>query len=131
MNTQLIKTYKFLSVNHSGGSWLKRAEPVLLFVILLLLWFVIHQWLYSIDKQAGSLDPNISLLIILSLITFFIICSLCWWLLQHFWTVTGLPELKHMVSQFKILAPWQQLGLYWLSFVSVLLAALGCLIAIC
>jgi len=120
-----------------SGSWeikipsFKRLQPILIFLGLLLLWALVRRWLYFLDNTAGYVDPSVSVLVILSLVTFLIVCALTWWMMQYFWLSLELPPIKHMVSQFNTLALWQQLGFYWASFVLVLLAALGCLIAIC
>jgi hypothetical protein len=41
-----------------------------------------------------------------------------------------LPTLGYMVSQFKQLLLWQQLGFYWASFALLLWAAVGVLSAV-
>ncbi|WP_442591914.1 hypothetical protein ACSBL2_11870 [Pedobacter sp. AW31-3R] len=109
----------------------KPSVPVLLFIFLLLTWCFLPQWLHRIDETAGNIDQSIWLLILLSLITFLLICGLCWWLMQQFWLVLQLPPIEMMVSQFKVLPIWQQLSFYYASFALFLAAALGCLIAIC
>lgn len=106
-------------------------QPVLLWVTLLSMWFLIPVWLRKIDPQVAIADQGIWMLIILSMIAFLMILALSMWLLQLFWLKTGLPPLSAMVSQFKTLTLWQQLVSYWASFVLLLLAALGCLTAIC
>jgi len=102
----------------------------LLFGLLLLLWPLLQQQLSQADETIGYIDPNIWLLILLSLISFMILTGMSWWLLHQFWTSLGLPELGTMVLQFNNLALWQQLGFYWLAFVSLLLAAVGVLTAV-
>ena len=80
---------------------------------------------------SGSLDQNIWLLIILSMICFLTITGLCWWLLQRFWQSLGLPAFSKLVSQFNSLESWQQLGLYLFCFALLLFTAIGSLVAIC
>ena len=104
--------------------------PFLLLGLLLLLWPMLQRLIMSGGPTVGYLDPNIWLLILLSLICFLIVTGLCWWLLQQFWTSIGLPSIGDMVLQFKQLPGWQQLGFYWASFGCLLLAAVGVLIAI-
>ncbi|MNY70658.1 hypothetical protein D3C86_2088380 [compost metagenome] len=50
--------------------------------------------------------------------------------MRQFWISMGLPALGNMVSQYKELTVWQQLGFYWASFALLLLAAVGVLSAI-
>jgi hypothetical protein len=106
-------------------------EGILFFGILLLLWVSGNHWMPTIYPQAGSLDQNIWLLIILSMICFLAITGICWFLLQRFWLVLDLPAFTTMVSQFKSLAPWQQLGFYLFCFALLLFSAVGSLMAIC
>lgn len=103
----------------------------LLLGLLVLLWLILQQMMRKDDPVFGFIDPNIWLLILLSVICFFGLTCLCWRLLQDFWMSLGLSLTGDMVLQFKNMESWQQLGFYWLSFVSLLLAAVGCLIAIC
>ncbi|MBB5438152.1 hypothetical protein HDC92_001827 [Pedobacter sp. AK017] len=98
---------------------------------LLLLWPLLQHWLMRSDPTVGYVDPNIWLLVLLSLICFLIVTGLCWWLLQRFWMSLGLPTLGNMVVQFKKMESWRQLGFYFASFCLLLLAAVGCLSAIC
>ncbi|WP_316814475.1 hypothetical protein [Pedobacter nyackensis] len=102
----------------------------LLTAILLLLWPVAQRFVMDVDPTIGFIDPNIWLLILLSFISFTVLIGLCWWILHGFWLSVGLPGLGNMVLQFRGLSLWQQLGFYWASFVSLLLAAVGVLTAI-
>lgn len=99
--------------------------------LLLLLWPAMSLLIQDSGPTAGFVDPNILLLIILSLLSFLLFAGLSWFLLQRFWAVSGLPELDVMVLQFKELRLWQQLGFYYLAFVSLLFAGIMCLMAIC
>jgi len=112
-------------------SFYKKADLIIVFLLLLATWFFAPGWLRRIDGTAGSVDQSIWLLIVLSLISFLLITSLCWWLLQRFWLMAGLPPISTMVLHFNTLQLWQQLGLYLLSFALLLLAATGSLAAIC
>lgn len=133
MNTKFIR---MPDAGHQGVTptesyQFKIPEPILLFVVLLLLWTLAPVLLQRIDQTAGSIDQSIWLLVILSMISFLLLVALSWWLLHHFWTMLGLPNLSYLVSQFKTLALWQQLSFLWGSFALLLLAAMGCLVAIC
>jgi hypothetical protein len=102
----------------------------LLIGLLVSLWPVIKHFVNGAGETVGYIDPNIWLLILISLFTFMIVIGLCWWLLQQFWLSLGLPKLESMVLQFKDFALWQQLGFYWLCFASLVLAAVGVLTAV-
>lgn len=106
-------------------------ETGLIFVLISLLWPLGQYLMIRQDATAGYLDPGILLLILVALIAFFIVVGLSVWLLQRVWWALDLPQLSTMVLQFKSLELWQQLGFYWASFALLLLAAVGCLIAIC
>ena len=106
-------------------------EAVLLFGLLLSLWVLGNRWMQNNIPLSGTIDPNIWLLILLSLICFVALTGFCGLLLQRVWHSLGLPAPSTLVSQFNTLAPWQQLGFYYFSFALLLLSAIGCLIAIC
>jgi hypothetical protein len=131
MNTKFLRIPEIPALPDEGRYQFKAAEPLLLFVSLLLLWCFAPPLLQRIDQTVGNVDQSIWLLILLSLISFLLICAICWWLLKHCWQMIGLPKINMMVSQFKTLAIWQQLSFLWGSFALLLLAAMGCLVAIC
>ena len=106
-------------------------QPLVLFIVLLSIWFPMHQWLRKIDPTISTSDQSMWLLILLSIMAFLLMVALSSWLLQLFWQWADLPSLLNMVSQFKTLTLWQQLGFYWASFFSLLAVASACLIAIC
>jgi len=83
------------------------------------------------DAQAGFIDQNILLLVVLSVIAFLVLVGLCWWILDRFWRGIGLPGVGLMVLQFRDLELWVQLSFYLGSFALLLFAAVGCLTAIC
>lgn len=105
--------------------------PYLQLAALLLIWAFLQRWMIAADPTIGYIDPSIWLLVLLSVIFFFMVTGLCWWLLQRSWVALGLPAIGYMVLQFKQLEVWQQLGFYWLVFASLLFAAVGVLAAIC
>lgn len=131
MDVNVTRVPEFPKVIQLKKSTVRTLRPLLLLIVLLILWFITSCLLQYIDNGREGLDQNIWLLILLSLICFVTIASLAWWLLKHLWVMLGLPPLKFMVSQFSTLILWQQLSLYWLSYALLLLAALGCLSAIC
>ena len=102
-----------------------------LFCLLLLLWLA-GTTAFQNDPMAAPMDTrNLYLLIVLSLLCFLGLLGLCWWLLEMFWSRLRLPNIYRLIIHFKTLPPWLQLGFAWASFALLLLAAIGCLIAIC
>lgn len=122
---------KSLSLKRPADSGLEILKVVMLFVVLALLWPLAQDIVLSIDPTSGYVDRSILILVLLALICFLGMIGLCWWLLKRFWVALGLPELGGMVLQFNELLLWQQLGFYFASFALLLLAGIGCLIAIC
>ncbi|EDM37883.1 hypothetical protein PBAL39_15699 [Pedobacter sp. BAL39] len=109
----------------------KRTEPLILFLLMLLLWFSAPGYLREMDSSTGTVDQSIWLLILLSIMTFLLLIGLCWWLLQRFLLATTLPSIGTMVSKFNLLSIWEQYMFYLASFALLLLAALFSLLAIC
>lgn len=105
--------------------------PEILFVFLLSIWFFVPMLLHYIDPTSADIDQSHWFLVLLGLITFLLMLALCHWLLKHFWEKAGLPELKIIISKFNYLSSWQQLNFLLASFFLLLLAAVGCLAAIC
>jgi hypothetical protein len=119
------------SLNRSTRSTIvKLASDILFVVALLLIWFTAPKIMHFEDNTIGYIDPSIWLLVLLAIICFLIILPLSWWLLQRIWRVLNLPSLELMVSQFKFLEVWQQLGFYFACFALLLLAGVGCLVAV-
>jgi hypothetical protein len=112
------------------GRKLNNWKPTLLLLSLMAIWFIPPAWLHRIDPTVATIDQSIWLMVILSLITFLLIIALCWWLLNLHWRLLGLPPISLMVSHFNLFTLCQQLVFYFISFALLLLAALGCLIAI-
>jgi hypothetical protein len=110
---------------------LKALEPLLLFVMLLLTWCFAPRLIQGDNPALGLVDQGMWVLLILALLAFLMICATSWWLIKHFWMLLGLPSLEQMVLQFNRLQAWQQLSFFLASFVSLLLAAMGCVVAIC
>ncbi|SMD15072.1 hypothetical protein [Pedobacter nyackensis] len=109
---------------------IKYATDFIFFGLLLLVWFTAPKIMQFENSTAGYIDPAIWLLVLLAFISFLMILPLCWWLLQRSWRALGLPGLGLMVSQFKFLKIWQQLGFYFACFALLLLVAVGCLAAV-
>ncbi|HTN20800.1 MAG TPA: hypothetical protein VL125_10010 [Pelobium sp.] len=107
-------------------------HPVLL---LLLTGMLINQslplWIYRLDPTAALPDAGVWSLILLSILVFLILLLLNAYLFSDILKRLGLQGINSMVSQFKTLTLWQQYVFYWASFALLLLAAIGCLMAIC
>jgi len=114
-----------------SGSRRETHALFLFFGLLALLWPVAQRSIQFYDPLSGGIDPNIWLLILLSLITFLLLTGVVWWLLKRCWTAIGLPQTEVLVIQFKKLELWQQLGFYLGSFAWLLFVAALCLLAIC
>lgn len=106
-------------------------QPLLLLGILLTAWFALPAYLIAADPGTAIVDQGIWLSIILSLIVFLLTIGLCIWLLHLFWKRLRLPKLSLLISHFKTMETWQQLGFYWALFGLLLQAATACLLAIC
>lgn len=105
-------------------------KMVLLFMVLVLAWPLVQRLVRGMDGTAGYVDPGIWVLVVMGLVCFVGMLALSWWLLQRFWMMMGLPGLRVMVLRFNELDVWMQLGFYWLCYALVLLAGVGCLIAV-
>jgi hypothetical protein len=103
---------------------------VLLFVILVLMWPMVQQQLFKFDVTVGYVDLSILVLIVISLICFLGLIGLCWWLLQRFLLVYELPEFGSLVLRFNEMELWVQLGFYFACYALLLLAGVGCFVAV-
>ncbi|MNL08698.1 hypothetical protein D3C87_1294320 [compost metagenome] len=109
---------------------LRRIEPYLIGLILLLAWYTAPVLFELPLGNSIEITQSISLMVLLALISFLLVLGLCWWLLQRFWVVMGLPGLGEMVLQFKELKLWAQLKFALCLFALLLLGAIGALIAV-
>ncbi|WP_285055516.1 hypothetical protein [Pedobacter ginsengisoli] len=105
-------------------------KVVVLFVILVLLWPMVQQLLFRFDMTSGYVDLSIMVLVVISLICFLGLIGLCWWLFNRFLLVFELPEIGSMVLQFNDLTLWQRLGFYYGVYALLLLAGVGCFVAV-
>ena len=103
----------------------------LVFSIFLLLYLGIRMVLGHADPVSVSALESTWLLIATSILTFLVLLTLCWWLLQQSVLALGLPEVMDLTYDFQDLKLWQQLGFYLVLFTLLLFAALVCLVAIC
>ena len=131
MKQKIIPLFEVAESEWTETSYVFKWETELLFLLLLLIWCLAPSWLHILDQTTGSVDQSIWLLILISLITFLLILALVWWLLQKSWSRLKLPSIHLILSQFNRLTTCQQLGFYWATYALLLLAALGCLIALC
>lgn len=121
---------KVLNMNLGAAAVSKIPHGGLLLGLLLLLWPLMQRLIQFDDVNVGYIEPNVWLLILLSFIAFLMMVGLAWWLLYRYWVSLGLTALRDMVSQFNGLELWQQLGFFYLWFALLLMAGVGCLIAI-
>jgi len=129
-----FREMKILSLKRPLGAVMRLPEIPgvwLVLGLLVLLWPLAQGIVRSSDELAGGVDPNIYLYMMLSVMCFLGLLGMCWWLLACFWAAFGLPAVNGLVVHFKAMELWQQLSFYFVSFALLLLAAVGCLIAIC
>ncbi|RZK88134.1 MAG: hypothetical protein EOO98_12875 [Pedobacter sp.] len=100
-------------------------------VCLLMSWPLLQQINLTSNPTAGYIDMTILILVAISMLSFASIVGLVSVLLSSIWKIIGLPAIGIIVSQFKSLTSWQQLGFLYASFALLLSAAVGCLVAIC
>ncbi len=97
--------------------------------------FYLYQYIqrnnFSFDPTAGYIDPTIWILVLISIMCFITLIGLSALLLTQLFKVIGLPAPGNMVSHFNSLQSWQKLSLLFASYALLLLAGVGCLIAIC
>jgi len=105
-------------------------KAILLFIIMVLLWPIVQYVILNNDITAGYVDPSILVLIVLAMICFVSVLVLSWYLVRWFWMAMGLPGLGSMVLRFNELEIWQKLGFYFACYALLLLAGVGCLMAI-
>jgi hypothetical protein len=108
----------------------KYIERVLWGVIGMLVWALAPLAFPLAEGNAIEIARSIGLMAMLALVVFAGLLGLCWWLLNRFWVSVGLPGTGCMVLQFRRLEIWQQLGFYFAAFALVLLAGVGCLMAV-
>jgi hypothetical protein len=105
-------------------------QPLLILIILILLWPLVQRLLVAYDPTTGYVDPSILILIVISLICFVGIVGISGWLMQKAIKSLGLPNIGNIVSQFNMMAIWHQIGFYYVSYALLLLAGVGCLVAV-
>ena len=109
----------------------KIPHPWMLFTVILML-FTLGEKLISVTDPTAGLPLKLTWLFMLQgLMVFMLILVVCWYLMQQFWSVLGLPDLNSLVFQFKQLQLCQKLGFYFACYALLVLASVGCLIAIC
>ena len=109
-----------------------RVPEVWVLAGLLVLLFGVGERVVGLADPSAGLPLKLTWLFVLQgVIVFFGALALCWWLLQRAWFVLGLPAVSSLVVYFEDLELWQKLGFYFASFALLVLALVGCLIAIC
>ncbi|MBC7418345.1 MAG: hypothetical protein H7325_09340 [Pedobacter sp.] len=116
----------------SPGSTTLSIRPLLgRLLFIFLLYQSVPFWIYQVDPTAALPDAGIWSLVLLAILVFLMLLLLSSYLFRNTLQWLGLPNLNMMVSQFNTLTLWQQYVCYLASFALLLLAAIGCLIAIC
>lgn len=131
MNTKIIKLPEIPDLGNALKWRFRNVEPIFLLIALIVLLLIMPSLIPAEENNPVMINPNLLLLIVISLISFLIVSTLSWWLLQRFWMAVGLPDLQSMVSHFNKLPEWQQLSFFLFSFALLLYAALGCIDSIC
>ncbi|HKG05029.1 MAG TPA: hypothetical protein VKB19_01155 [Pedobacter sp.] len=121
---------KSMLFNASRTGSAEAGKPAIVFMILLLIWPLLQGLIVNMDLTVGIVDPNVVLLVLLSLICLMGLVGLCWWLFSKFLLVLGLPDCGSMVSRFNELVLWQRFVFYYGVYALLLLAGVGCLVAI-
>ncbi len=116
---------KTLSLKVPVNMPVKKIEPYLMAMVLVMVWFTLQKVMLYNDSTAGQIDQSIWLLVLLAIISFLLMLGLCYWLMQRFWLRMGLPDLGDMVLQFSSLVLWQQLKFALALFALLLSAAIG------
>nr|WP_162988915.1 hypothetical protein [Pedobacter schmidteae] len=109
---------------------LRYIEYVLVAVIALLLWFLGPKLFALPNGNSEEIATSIGLMVLLSMITFALVLGLVGWLMHRFWLNMGLPALEEMVLEFRTLELWEQLKFSVALFALLLLACVGCIIAV-
>ncbi|WP_316801500.1 hypothetical protein [Pedobacter frigidisoli] len=113
------------------GDLLFRVFLVLLVAsVLTTAWRVLPLLLDTGDATVGLVDAGIWQLAFFSLICWFCLLMLSLGLFTFLRKQLALPSVHFMVSQFKNLQSWQQLSFYYACFALLLLAGVGCLVAV-
>ncbi|MEJ7556691.1 MAG: hypothetical protein WKF66_00180 [Pedobacter sp.] len=94
-------------------------------------WKTIQGSNWNTDMTMGYIDPSIWLLILIGMICFLVMIALSAWILLRVWTIVGLPNPHKIISQFNYLESCQKLKFLLAAYALLLLAAVGCLVAIC
>ena len=94
-------------------------------------WKTVQLISWNTDMTTGYIDPSIWLLILISIICFLALIALSSWIVLRLWAIAGLPSASRIVSQFNYLEPCQKLSFLFAAYALLLLAAVGCLLAIC
>lgn len=128
MNTLKMKMMERLMVFLDGlGLVLREYQEHVLFLGLIGLWLLMP---HLQGGDVALVTDGLWQLVLLGLICFLMLTGLCWWLLKRFIVVAGLPGLGFMVLQFKDLKVWHQFAFYLVCFALLLLAGVGCLVAV-
>ena len=108
----------------------KNIEVLAVGLILVLLGYVAPDLFALPNGNSEEIVTSIGLMVLLALMSFLLLTGLCYWLLKRFWISADLPVLAELVLKFKMLELWEQLKFLFALFALLLLAGVGCLIAV-
>jgi hypothetical protein len=117
-----------------SGSRIRYWEVTKIIVLALALytgWELMQRTSWNTELTTGYVDPSIWILILIAVICFLVMIALSAWIMLRLWTIVGLPAPQHIISQFNYLKPCQKLKFLLAAYALLLLAGVGCLVAIC
>ncbi|MDR6783342.1 hypothetical protein ABIE26_000170 [Pedobacter africanus] len=69
----------YLSLALANGEPVRKIEPYLMAIVLVMVWFTAQKVMLYNDSTAGQVDQSIWLLVLLAIISFLLIQGLCFW----------------------------------------------------
>jgi len=118
-------------INNSQLRYWEITKIILMVLAIGFLWKIMQQANWSNDLTMGYIDPSIWLLILIGLLCFVVMVALSAWIFIRLWTIIGLPNPHKIISQFNYLESCQKLKFLFAAYALLLLAGVGCLVAIC
>jgi hypothetical protein len=106
-------------------------KVIMLALALVAGWQTMQGTNWNSDLSMGYIDPSIWLLILIGIICFLMMIALSAWILLRLWVVVGLPAPHKIILQFNYLESCQKLKFLLAAYALLLLAGVGCLVAIC
>jgi hypothetical protein len=120
-----------LNISSSRLKYSESIKVITLILVLLAGWKIIQESNFNTDLSMGYIDPSIWLLILTGMICFLLMIGLSAWVLLRLWAIVGLPAPHKIILQFNYLESCQKLKFLLAAYALLLLAGVGCLVAIC